>query len=103
MRKIYFPITVLEELVLVLKKLKVEEALIRKQIREIVSDPRVVLVDVEKKDVEEAISILEREKLSVRRFNDKIILVTARKMNLPLYTFDSELKEECRKFKIKIL
>ena len=103
LRKIHLPLTVLEELVLVLKKLKVEEALIKKQIKEIVSDPRVFLANLEKKDVESVISILEKEKLSVKRFNDKLILMTAKRMGLPLYTFDHELRKECKKLKVKIL
>lgn len=103
LRRIFLPITVIEELVLVLKKLGIEESMIRRQVKEIVSDPKVVLVNLEKKDVESAISILERERLTVKRFNDKLILLAAKKNDLPIYTFDRELKKECGKLKVKIL
>jgi len=103
LRRIFLPVTVLEELVLVLKKLGIEESIIRRQVKEIVSDPKVVLVNLEKEDVESVVSILEKEGLTVKRFNDKLILLAAKKNDLPLYTFDRELKRECRKLKVKIL
>jgi len=103
MEGIYFPLTVIEELVIVLKKLGVQESFIRRYVRAVLSDERTRVINMRKEEVMKAIDLLEMEKASVRNFNDKLILIGAKKTNLPLYTFDKELRRECKKLRVKLM
>ena len=102
LNKIYFPLTVVEEFVLVLKGLEIPENLAKKQIKSIISDPRVRLINFDLKMLNEILEILQKERISIERFNDKLILISAKKMGLPLYTYDKELKKECKKFGVEL-
>ena len=101
--KIYFPPTVIEEFVLVLRELGISEDFIRKQVKVILEDPKVKVLSLNSKDLKDAIEILGREKVSTRRFNDKLILLSAKKNRLPIYTYDKKLREQSKKMGIELL
>ena len=103
MTKIIIPSTVMEEFVLVLRNLGVSNNFIIDQVNEIVSDERVEIVGVERKDIKSVIEILKKEKLSVKKFNDKLILSVAKRLKKPVFTFDKELKKECKRTGIDVL
>ena len=92
--KVYIPTNVMIEYVLVLKKLGVDEEFIIKKVKEIISDEKNKLIGITKRDFEEVLRMMEKEKIDVRRINDEIILSIARRNNLSLYTYDKRLKRQ---------
>ena len=88
------PVTVVEEFVHVLGDLKVDRSIIGRKLREILHSETIISMDEIK--VKEAIEILEKEKISYKRFNDKLILAAAKMLGAPLLTFDAELVKECK-------
>lgn len=95
------PLTVVEEVVHVLQYLKVNKDVISKKIMEILNFD--ILVSAGRNEIVEAIHILNKEKASYRRFNDKLILGIAKEKGLPLLTFDEDLAKECNMNGIKTL
>jgi hypothetical protein len=60
------------------------------------------LAPVVREDFESSLSMVREEKLSFRRFNDKLILSVAMRRKLPLLTFDMELRGEGTKRNVRI-
>jgi hypothetical protein len=92
--KVYIPTNVMIEYILVLKKLGVDEEFIINKVMEILSDEKTRLTGITKKDFEEALRMIEKEKVDVNRINDKVILSIARRNDLPLYTYDRQLRQQ---------
>lgn len=44
---------------------------------------------------------MSEEKTSFKRFNDKLILSIAKQKEVPLFTFDRELNEECEVYEVR--
>lgn len=102
LKRMIVPSVVLEEFILVLEQLRISRELIGKKIKEILRSQMVIL-PLEKSDFEVSLDTVLREKISFKKFNDKLILSTAKKMKLPIFTFDAELQKECEKYGLKIL
>ena len=101
--RIHLISTVVEEFVLVLKSIGIAEDFIKDQARTIITDPRVNFITLKLKDLEDALKILKKEKVSVREFNDKLILTVAKRKGLQVYSYDKSLRNECQKFKVRVL
>jgi predicted nucleic acid-binding protein len=103
MEKILIPSVVLEEFVLVLNKLKIERKIIGAKIKEILENEKIKIIPIESIDIFNANSTILSEKISFKRFNDKIILSIAKKNKIALFTFDSELRRESKKYNIRLI
>ena len=96
------PSIVLEELVYVLNKIGLDKKTIDQEISEVLNSYEVLGMGED--EIIQAKDIIMREKHSTfRRFNDKLILSFAKKKDLPLLTFDSDLKNECKAYGVKHL
>jgi len=60
-------------------------------VRALLSHGRVEVVPVTRQDVAWSVSRLSEEGLSLARYNDKVILSVAKRMGLPLLSFDRRL------------
>ncbi|MBC7092142.1 MAG: PIN domain-containing protein [Nitrososphaeria archaeon] len=101
--KIWIPVNILVEFALVLKKLGLDENFVCNKIKELLRKGKIELINVRKSDFEKAIEIISNEKLSILRLNDKLILSSASRMRIPLYTYDKHLKSEATKFGVSII
>lgn len=90
----FIPSIVLIEFVAFLNKSKLKKEQILDKIEELMKNPKVSLVRVEREDVLEAIKKVRKEDLSTLRINDKIILSIAQRLDKNLITFDKRLKAQ---------
>jgi len=97
------PVIVLYELTWVFRKLKLSLSDIVDIVFSIIENPRVKVVADNGSHVKRALTVLKNEKLNVAMFNDKVILSTAMYLNLPLATFDSELRRQAKKRGLPLL
>ncbi len=88
------PEMVLFELVWVARRLGLSVGTAADVIGAIVGDPRARVVGHPVGDVEGALAALSREGLSLTHFNDKVIMLTARRLDVPLATFDAGLRRQ---------
>ena len=88
------PSIVLVEYIAFLNRIRLGREKILDKLYELVNDPKFSLVDVEKGDVLEALKMVENERLSTLRLNDKIILSISKRVGENLVTFDRSLKGE---------
>ena len=100
---LYIPTNILIEFILVMKRLKLENQIIMRKILEILEDPRISLINIAKMDFRESLKIIIRENRDMKEINDKIILALAKRKNLPIYTYDRQLKQQARKYGVKVL
>ena len=100
---LYIPTNILIEFILVMKKLKLENQIIMRKILEILEDPSITLINIAKMDFKESLRIIIRENRDMKEINDKIILALAKRKNLPIYTYDRQLKQQARKYGVKVL
>lgn len=89
----FIPAVVMEELVHVLERLKLNKKMLEEKIREVLDSYE--LLSIDKETILNAKNIIMDEGASFKRFNDKLILSTAKRENLQLFTFDKELVGEC--------
>jgi len=101
--KVYISTISLVELSLVLWRLQVDNELIIERIKEIVSDNRYILIDVSTADVIDALKMIEEEGMSISYLSDKIILSTAKRLKLGIYTYDKKLRGECQRNNVPTL
>ncbi len=96
------PSVVLEELVYVLNRIGLDKKTIDQEITEVLNSYDVLGIGedeiIQAKDI-----ILQEKHTTFKRFNDKLILSFAKKKDLPLLTFDSDLKKECEACGVKHL
>ncbi len=64
---------------------------------------RVEVVPVAKQDVSWALETVAGENLSLARYNDKVILSVAKRMELPLLTFDRKLLSQASRAGVAII
>jgi predicted nucleic acid-binding protein len=95
------PSVVVEEFLLVLEQLGVSRELIGRKLEEILSWGE--LVPLGKENFKTSLSMILREGLSFKRFNDKLVLSVAEKRKLPLLTFDAELRKESIRRGVRVL
>ena len=88
------PSIVLVEYIAFLNRIRLGREKILDKLYELVNDPKFSLVDVEKGDVLEALKMVENERLSTLRLNDKIILSISKRVGENLVTFGRSLKGE---------
>jgi predicted nucleic acid-binding protein len=98
--KSLLPSVVIEEFLLVLEQLRVDWELVGRKLEEILSWGE--LVPVVREDFEFSLSMVREEKISFRRFNDKLILSVAMRRKLPLLTFDAELRKEGMRHGVRV-
>jgi len=100
--KWYVPSIVLQEYVWFFKNqgFSVKEA--RTMLLEYTSDPRFRSLVEDHKIILRALELLEREKLSLSRFNDTVILIHALEKGY-LATFDQKLRKLATKLGVKVL
>ena len=103
LESLYIPTNILIEFILVMKKLKLENQIIMRKILEILEDPSITLINIAKMDFKESLRIIIRENRDMKEINDKIILALAKRKNLPIYTYDRWLKQQARKYRVKVL
>ena len=103
LESLYVPTNILIEFILVMKRLKLENQIIMRKILEILEDPRINLINIAKMDFKESLKIIIRENKDMKEINDKIILALAKRKNLPIYTYDRRLKQQARKYGVKVL
>ena len=95
------PSVVIEELAYVLNRLGLDKETIDGEIEEVLTSYEVLGIGEE--EITQAREIIMREKhTTFKRFNDKLILSFAKKKDLPLLTFDGDLKNECKAFGVGI-
>ncbi|MEM1546176.1 MAG: PIN domain-containing protein [Candidatus Methanomethylicia archaeon] len=97
------PSVVIEEFVLVLNQLNLKREIIGKKIDEILKSKRIEIVSIERSDLSSACISVLSEKLSFKKFNDKIILSIAKRRKTHLFTFDSELKKEGKRYGVELI
>jgi len=97
------PSVVIEEFVFVMKRARLDDAILQHKIGELLDDRRVVFVPVGAKDVKDAVRLLSSEKGSLSRLNDKLVLSVARRKKMPLLTFDKGLQAQCKRFGVKVM
>lgn len=103
MTRIYVPVNILVEFALVLKKLSLDENFICNKIRELLRKGKIELINIRKSDFDKAVEIIANEKLSVLRLNDKLILLSALRIGISLYTYDKQLKSEAIKYGVTLV
>ena len=103
LESLYIPTNILIEFILVMKKLKLENKVIMHKISEILEDPSISLISIAKMDFKESLKIIIRKNRDMKEINDKIILALAKRKNLPIYTYDRQLKQQARKYGVKVL
>ncbi|BFH74226.1 PIN domain-containing protein [Sulfurisphaera javensis] len=87
---------ILVEFILVsILKLKINEEIVRKKVEEILRQS--VIVRVRKRDFVEALN------LNVKDINDALLVSVAKRLNLPVMSYDSDVKELCEKVGVKIV
>jgi len=91
------------ELALVLWRLNIPTKIIINRLYELMIDEKYNIVELEKRDFENALNMIRKEALSISRLNDKIILSTAARNKWGIYTYDKDLKRECKKIGIPTL
>jgi len=91
------PSVVLEEFALVLMQLKVKESFIRDKILEILLNEKTEIATLSKQHFIDSIDIISREKVSVNKLNDKLIVSVAKAKKSPIFTYDKEIKRQWKK------
>lgn len=96
----FVPSVVLEELVSVLARLGFDKKTISEKLKEVLESYEVLsLYEGHISEAEEM--VMAEEKVSFKRFNDMLILFAAKQKNVPLFTFDKNLNEECEHYGVK--
>lgn len=96
----FVPSVVVEELAHVLEHLGLEKETINDKLKEVLESYELLSL-YEEHILEAENIIMKEEKTSFKRFNDKLILSAAKQKNLPLFTFDRDLNEECKVHGVK--
>lgn len=94
--KISLPVIVLYEVVWVLRKLGLGPEEVVEAVEALMANPRVNIVPDEGNFALEAIRRVARERVDLVNFNDKVILMTALSLKLPIATYDHELAKEAK-------
>ncbi len=95
------PTVVLEELTYALNRMGLNKETIDEEISEILNSYEVLGIS-EDEIVQAKDMIMQEKHTTFKRFNDKLILSFAKKRDLPLLTFDANLKNECKAYEVKL-
>jgi predicted nucleic acid-binding protein len=88
------PSVVMEEFVSVMTKLGARREFIDRKLSELLESGEVEFVAIEPEDLRAAAALISGERISFRKFNDKLVLSTANRMKAALYTFDKDLDRQ---------
>ena len=97
------PENVLFEIVWVVRRLGLSVGAAADLVGAIVGDPKARVVGHDVEDVTRALATLAKEGLSLAHFNDKVIVLTARRLDLPLATFDAYLRRQAERAGLSVL
>ncbi|NJE25904.1 PIN domain-containing protein [Thermococcus sp. MV5] len=103
LHKWYIPTIVLQEYMWFFKRNNLPLASAKAMISEYTSDPRFKGLEDSYKGVLYALSVLEKENLSISRFNDVLILYHAVTKKYPLATFDEKLRKLAGRYEVEVL
>jgi predicted nucleic acid-binding protein len=92
------PSVVLEEFIFTLAKLGLDNKIIYEKVIDLLETFE--YLPIEKEDIINALNMIEKEKVSFKKFNDKLILCIAERRKVKLLTFDKELQKEQKRYKI---
>lgn len=92
------PFIVFYEYVWFLKGVEMSPENTYEKVLEYLEDEKTVIVCETAWEVKWSLTKIVREKLSLSRFNDKVILATAVKRRLPLASFDKQLRNQAVKY-----
>jgi predicted nucleic acid-binding protein len=92
------PFVVLEEFIFTLAKLGLDNKIIYEKVLDLLETFE--YLPIEKEDIINALNMIEKEKVSFKKFNDKLILCIAERRKSKLLTFDKELQKEQKRYKI---
>jgi predicted nucleic acid-binding protein len=92
------PSVVLEEFIFTLAKLGLDNKIINEKVLDLLETFE--YLPIEKEDIINALNMIEKEKVSFKKFNDKLILCIAERRKAKLLTFDKELQKEQKRYKI---
>ncbi|MCS7133884.1 MAG: PIN domain-containing protein [Candidatus Caldarchaeum sp.] len=87
------PAIIIHEFIWVMLKYSVQPSTITAKIREYLEDPRTRYMDEPVDALADALKMLEEDKAELKNVNDYIILSLAKRFNVVLATFDTELKK----------
>lgn len=90
----YLPTVVVEEFVQVLARFGLGKNAINEKLKETLETYSVISITVQN-FYDSAQMIMSEDASSFKRFNDEVILSSARTIGLPVFTFDRELIREC--------
>ncbi|RLE78012.1 MAG: PIN domain nuclease [Thermoprotei archaeon] len=97
------PAIVVYEYVWVLIELGVAVDDVAYKVREYVCSPKAELVFGGAAGILAALSMVERERLSLARFNDKVVLAVAKQRRCPLLTFDRRMRAQAARLGVDLL
>jgi predicted nucleic acid-binding protein len=92
------PSVVLEEFIFTLAKLGLDNKIIYEKVLNLLETFE--YLPIEKEDIINALNMIKKEKVSFKKFNDKLILCIAERRKAKLLTFDKELQKEQKRYKI---
>jgi len=92
------PSVVLEEFIFTLAKLGLDNKIIYEKVLDLLETFE--YLPIEKEDIINALNMIKKEKVSFKKFNDKLILCVAERRKAKLLTFDKELQKEQKRYKI---
>jgi len=96
------PTLVVHEVAWILSELLGRQATLL-YIKALLTHSKVEIIPVAKQDVSWALEKLESENLSLARYNDKVILALAKRMRIPLLSFDRKLLSQASRAGIAII
>lgn len=86
---------ILVEFILVSLRLKIDENIIRNKVEEILKNS--ILVRIKKEDVIGAIN------LNIKEVNDALLVIVAKRLDLPIISYDEDVIKACKNLGIKII
>jgi predicted nucleic acid-binding protein len=92
------PSVVLEEFIFTLAKLGLDNKIIYEKVLDLLETFE--YLPIEKEDIINTLNMIKKEKVSFKKFNDKLILCIAERRKAKLLTFDKELQKEQKRYKI---
>jgi len=72
-------------------------------VKALLSHKKTEVIPVLKQDISWAIKNIENEKLSLTRYNDKIILSVIKRINAPLLSFDKQLISQATRIGVPVI
>jgi len=96
------PTIVIHEYIWVMKSLKVNAEDVAYKVEEYVNHYKTSLIPEKGEDILEALKRIRREKISLSRYNDEVILSIATRVGV-LATFDNRLRKLSESLRVRVL